>query len=179
VGSGNLTYNSGTLLTVGTTGNILDLTLNPANPPVDDFMVFTIGSTTIDFKLLALGPGSANTNCSGLAIGGTCSVPLLVGVSPFLLTYDGGSTTSVTLAASGQVTDNGGVSWSNWAGAFTTQISTATPAQIAAAITGGGSVTSTQSGSFTASTIPEPGSMTLLGAGLIAIAIAARKRRKA
>ena len=42
----------------------------------------------------------------------------------------------------------------------------------------GGSITSTQGGNFTATILPEPASMTLIGAGLIAIAMV-RKRRKA
>src|ERR1700731_4417655 len=63
----SITYSGGTLSS-GVTGNIKNL---PASPlPLDDFMTFG----TLDFVLAQLGPGSGNTNCSGLAMGSSCSV---------------------------------------------------------------------------------------------------------
>ena len=176
-GSGTtLTYGSGTPLGTTAQGTIQDLTLNPSFPPVNDFMMFVIGSTTLDFELTSIGPGSSNNNCNSLTNGQTCSVAN----SPFVLELLNLGT-EVSLGASGLVTDNGGTTWSSWTGGFGTFISTETPAQIQSVFgTGGtGSITSTQQGNFNATIAPEPASMTLLGAGLIAIAMVARKRRKA
>jgi hypothetical protein len=177
--SGNgttLTYNSGTPLGTTAPGTIMDLTLNPSFPPVNDFMEFVIGSTTVDFELTSIGPGSSNTNCAALTIGQACSVAN----SPFILALSGTTSSVIYLAVGGQVTDNG-TTWNNWTGVFSTTIPNQTPAQIQSIFGPGGvgSLTSTQSGTFTATVLPEPASMTLLGAGLLAIAMAARKRRKA
>jgi hypothetical protein len=60
-----------------------------------------------------------------------------------------------------------------WSGIFSTQVASETPAQIQAAIIGGGSVTSTYafSGvSAAGSVIPEPVTSLLIGGGLIALA---------
>lgn len=175
VGSGTtMTYNAGTPLAIGTQGTLMDLSSLAPAPSINDFMMFTIGGTTLDFVLTGLGPGSSNTICTGLAVGASCSAN---SVSPFILTNEGGTTTLVSLPASGTITNSGVTS--NWAGAFSAVISDETAAQIQATIGSGGSITSTQGGNFTATIIPEPASMTLFGAGLIAIAMAARKRRKA
>ena len=76
------------------------------------------------FDLGFVGPGSANTNCAGLAIGGSCSV--FVG-SPFILTLTP-TGTAVVLAVGGIARD--GTTPSIWSGNFTTSISNQTPLQI-------------------------------------------------
>jgi hypothetical protein len=157
----NVTYSGGTLL-AGDAGNIKNLT--SGGGAVDQFMTYQ--GTTLDFVLIALGPGVANTVCTGLFVGGTCSV---FAGSPFVLTNLGGGSTSVGLHASGTVTD-GGVT-SSWFGAFSTQLNL-TPDQIQTAINAGGSVSTTHSAQFTvasATVIPEPGTtlLFLLGGGAL------------
>jgi hypothetical protein len=52
-----------------------------------------------------------------------------------------------------------------------------TPGAIQTIIGQGGFVTSTQSAQFQVSTVPEPASFAMIGAGLIAFAFAAKKRK--
>jgi hypothetical protein len=52
-----------------------------------------------------------------------------------------------------------------------------TPGDIQTLIGNGGSITSTQSAQFRVSTVPEPASFAMIGAGLIGFAFAAKKRK--
>jgi hypothetical protein len=177
-GVGGLSYgpSASTPFTAGD-GTIKDLTLVPPTSGLG-FMVFPqpLG-VTVTFDLLGFGPGVSNTTC---ALPQPCSVSP---GSPFILdafTSGAGDGTTVTLPAHGLASDSlpGGVS-SNFTGAFTTQISGQTPAQIQATIlTSGGSITSTFSGEFTSSAIPEPVSMALIGGGLITLALLRRRQRR-
>jgi len=164
----SLTYSGGTL-GAGAVGNILNLTAGGGS--VNNFMTFL--GTTLDFVLTGLGPGSANTNCSGLAIGQSCSV---VAGSPFILTNVGNGNTAISLGAFGTIAD-GGVT-SGWSGAFTTQLNLSASA-IQTTELGGGSIASTHSGQFSVSAVPEPGtvSMFLLG-GLTLLGIGRKRFRK-
>jgi hypothetical protein len=150
----SLTYSGGTLLP-GATGNILDLTAGGG--AVNNFMTFL--GTTLDFVLTGLGPGSANTTCSGLAVGASCSV---AASSPFILTNVGNGNTAGSLSALGTIVD-GGVT-SVWSGAFTTQVNQ-TAAAIQTTELAGGSISSTQSGQFTVTAVPEPGTVSILMLG--------------
>lgn len=169
----SVTYTTGTL-GVGVTGTILDLVLGgPSTVP--DFMTFA-GNPNLHFDLTGLGPGTGNSNCAGATAPGSSCSP---NNGPFILVNTGNGGTSVTLSASGIARDLSGVN-TPWSGAFTTQISNMTPAQINTVISQGGSITSTESGDFSLTVVPEPGtiSMALIGGGLIAVAMRRKSARK-
>ena len=162
-----LTY-SGGILGPGVAGNIADLIPGGI---VDDFMTFS--GTTLDFVLDGFtSPATTNgTNCASTTTGQTC---VAVAGSPFLLTNLGSGDTGISLTAFGTILDAG--TSSAWSGSFTTQLNL-TPGAIQTIIGQGGFVTSTQSAQFQVSTVPEPASFAMIGAGLIAFAFAAKKRK--
>src|SRR5262249_53799081 len=130
---------------------------------VDQFMTFL--GTPLDYVLTSLGPGVANTTCTGLAVGGTCSI---FAGSPFILT-NLGSGTGISVTAKGTVSDGSGNS-APWESTFTSQTNLSA-ADIQSTIINGGSISPTFSaqGATTATAVPEPASLALLGTGLIAI----------
>lgn len=170
----NITYTGGTLGS-GQTGSILDLTA--AMPfPVTGFMTFS-AAPGLYFDLSKLGPGPTSTACTSSFDPNSAPCAAFAG-SPFQLQATA-SGTSVTLSASGVARDMSAGTPSTWIGAYTTQISGVTPAQVQATINAGGSEQSTYSGDFVinVSAVPEPatvGSM-LLGGLLLAGASLRRK----
>ena len=168
--STTVTYAGGTLAP-GTLGNIKNLTAGGG--AVDIFMSFT--GTPLDFVLNGLGPGSGNFTCTGLSVGSSCSVGA---GSPFILTNAGSGNTTITLGAFGTVTDGvgPGTGTSNWGGSFSTQINQ-TPDVIQTEIFGGATVTSTHSGQFQLSSVPEPATMSMMGIGLLGLGLIARRRK--
>jgi hypothetical protein len=162
----SLTYSGGTLGS-GVVGNIMNVPFGGGS--INDFMTFQ--GTTLDFVLTNVGPGVANTICTGLSMGASCSV---TAGSPFILTALSGGDTTASLSVAGTITDGGVLSY--WQGSFSTQLNE-TADSIQSTFLANGTFSSAQSGQFNVSIVPEPASMTLLGAGLIAIALAARKRR--
>jgi hypothetical protein len=164
----NVTYSGGTL-GAGVAGNIKNLVVGGPSP-TDQFMTFT--GSSLDFVLTGLGPGSSNTTCSGLAIGASCSV---FAGSPFLLTNLGGGNTAVGLSANGTITDGGVTSF--WKGAFTTQLNL-DASTIQSDILAGESITSTHSGQFVVSAVPEPTTLSMLLFGGLALMGTKLRRRK-
>lgn len=167
--------------------NAIPITLSGGLGPNNPFMQFAgngITHATLLYTVTQLGPGSSNTNCAGLTVGESCSV---FAGSPIILT-DTSTGTTVTLPALGLATDGAGES--SWLGQFQVPFAGMTPQQIqlfycpsgtctADDLRSGKSLTSSQSGDFVASSIPEPGtiSMALIGLGLSAFAL--RKRGRA
>jgi len=159
----------GTLTPGSPQGTINDL------PPLGGIFGFmTFGSFVFDLDAVGgFGPGSATSCATNPALNSSCSIP----GSPFLLTRTT-TGTSVTLSAHGTIADTAGPI-SVWNGSFTTQINNVLPAAIQAKILAGGEISSSFSGEFdvTATAIPEPVSMALIGAGLAALASIKRRKR--
>lgn len=164
------------------------ITLGAGLGPNNPFISFVGNGTThasVLYTVSTLGPGSANTNCAAAVnIGDSCSV---FAGSPIILTKTSSGTT-VTLPGSGTVTDGAGLS--NWVGQFQVPIAGMSPAQIQtfycpsgtctpADFGSGRALSSSQSGDFVSTVVPEPGtiSMALIGGGLIAFAMRRRKSR--
>jgi hypothetical protein len=167
----NVTYSGGGPLLPGVTGTILDLTFGGGT--VLDFMTFA-GNPNLHFDLTALGPGVSNTTCAGVLNPNLPSCSAVAG-SPFILTPTA-TGTAITLSAIGIGRDASGPN-SNFLGAFTTQIAGVTPLSIQTTIGGGGSISSTQSGDFTITVIPEPSTITMAGLGGLFVALFASRRK--
>jgi hypothetical protein len=175
-----------------------DLTLTaPSAADANTFLTFASHPNLVFSIIWPPGPGSSNTNC-GTANGNGLSCSVFAG-SPGVLTYLNGHTV-VSLGVFGKASDTGvaGLAGgSTYIGGFSQTFTdilpngtAPTPQNIqlyfcpsgtctAADFTSGRSLTSSQSGSFTASAVPEPAtiSMSLLG-GLL-VALGSLRRRKA
>jgi len=173
-GNTSVTYSGGGGGTLGgnVQGTIMNLILGPPST-INDFMTFLVPTAyTLDFELTQLGPGSLNTDCNLTAVGQSCSA---AAGSPFVLTDEGPSLTTVTLAVAGFINDGTGTS--QWTGLFSTNLNE-TALAIQSTEGTGGSITSTAAGHFTLSAIPEPSTVTMFLVGGIALLGIGRRRRK-
>jgi hypothetical protein len=149
-------------LGVGTVGTQKDLVLGPTTGtpaptalPITSFLV--IGGFT--FNATSFGTGN---------VPGT----------PVTLTYDGIQTTA-SLSVRGTVTGPGLAAGSTFIGGYSTQFPGLTPDQLIAAIEGGAVFNNKSvSGTFTVSSVPEPATLALMGAGLAALVGCGMVRRR-
>jgi hypothetical protein len=166
--------------------NDLSLTA-PSAADASTFLTFAAHANLVFSITWPPGPGSSNTNCATANANGlSCSV---FAGSPGVLTYQNGHTV-VSLGVAGKVSDTGVAglaAGSNYTGGFSQTYTNLlpngalpTPQNIqlyfcpsgtctAADFSSGRSLTSSQSGSFTASAVPEPQTTALVLGGLLVL----------
>lgn len=188
VGTGTtLTFSGGSLMV----GQPIDIdggmTITPGSLPLADFMTFP-DEPTLSVTLDGFGPGSANTDCSGLSTGQSCSVKVDGFTSPIILTYTGpgveGATpgdvgTSALLTVTGTASD-GSTPISDFTGHFSASLADDTPEELAALFsTTGASFSTTYAGSFVAlASTPEPRAISLAAFAALMVGLVMAKRRK-
>jgi len=159
----------------------------PSAADANTFLTFALHPNLVFSVVFPPGPGSANTNCATANSNGlSCSV---FAGSPVILTYANGNT-FIAFSVHGQVSDTGVAglaTGSSYTGGFS-QFFTAllpngtalTPQNIqlyfcpsgtctAADFASGRSITSSQSGTFTAASVPEPQTTALVLGGLLVL----------
>jgi hypothetical protein len=160
-------------LTGGTYNSTVLTGVGPVN--VAPFMTFSGGLVTpVIFNLTTVMPGFGNVaGCTSGAIGAECTP---VG-SPFTLIQSSANTVAVDLTLVGiAFTGTSGSGSSSTVGAYTTQVTApGTIAGILAQLGGGGSINSTYSATFTATAVPEPAAILMLGVGLLGIGMISRR----
>jgi len=140
-----------------------------------DFKTSDAQYNDLSFTLTSLGAFAVPV-CTGLEdIGDSC---LAFAGSPFLLTRTN-SGTGVEFDVFGFFVDPtfGDTGQNAAKGIYTANIVGMTPKQVADLINGGGTINSSYSAQFTATAVPEPLTLTLLGSGLLGIGLRARRRR--
>ena len=160
----------------GTRGTLQDLSIG-APPPIANWLVLQ-ALPSLSFTLTAIDPGSfSSANCGGVGVPGqTCTPPPPApGVSsPFNLTNLAGGST-VSFVVRGTVTDPTGPP-SDWSGVFTSQFIGKTYQQVLADLAPGGpgfieaSYSATVMATPTTNPVPEPGSLSLIVGGVLALA---------
>ncbi len=177
----NLTWSGGGSLGPGVNGNIKNLTIGGG--AVDQFMTFpAVALPTLDFVLTLLGPGSSNVGAAGCAAananGLSCSV---VGGSPFILTYDNGST-DIALHALGTIADpNAPTQTSTWSGGFSVTVAGKAPIDVYNMFVANGNIAVGQQGQFVVASapgVPEPGTIGMMLLGVALLASAGKRKAK-
>jgi len=190
----SLTFTGGPLsVGEGIYVNNNDLTLSaPSAADANQFLTFAAHPNLVFSIVWPPGPGSANTNCATANSNGlSCSV---FAGSPIILTYANGNT-FVGLGVHGNASDTGvaglatGSSYTGGFSEFFTALlpngATPTPQNIQlffcptgvcqpADFQSGRSIMSSQSGTFTASNVPEPTPLFLSSIGILLLLVGSR-----
>jgi hypothetical protein len=161
----------------GTSGSILDLELAvaPVGVPINipNFMTFAADpSLTFTLTMIPFGPFSPAQCFAAPAAGQTRTVP----GSPFGLSNTTAASTDVNLVLYGTVSDGSGSPASAFKGTFTTQFDVPYQQLLTDIFVNHGSARNTYSATFVVTAVPESATIFLFGAGLLGIAVIARKR---
>ena len=183
----NITYSGGTVTAASDPfGIISDLDTTPQFPVGGlNFILFSItqGGVAIPnlaFDITGIGPGGpaqgAINGCAGAGIGVPCSPSIGGGLfSPFVLTYNGVNT---DLALSVLLNGRDATGSNQWTGGFQAQIAQL-PGAFEAVLNSGGTITTSWSFTATgANGVPEPGTILIVGSGLMLIGLAAWRGRE-
>lgn len=160
-----------------------------ASVPSNNFLTFAAHPQLV-FSVTGVGPGSGNTNCAtAVNPGDSCSV---FAGSPILLTVLSSTSTLASLAVQGKASDTGQAglpTGTNYNGGFSQTLTNLlpngtlpTPENIqlyfcpsgtctAGDFQSGKSITSSQSGSFFATAVPEPGVLSTVAVGLLLVLV--------
>jgi hypothetical protein len=163
-----------------TGGTIMSLTGGPRTGTVNvpNFISFNLGvARPVTFDLTFIAPGvGTQAACASSTPGSLCTP----NGSPFTLLQLTSSTVVATLQLNGSAyTGSAATGTSATTGVFSTQtVVGGTLPQILASLNAGQSLNGiTYSASFIASPVPEPGSMLLMGLGLSAAGLIARRKK--
>jgi hypothetical protein len=150
-----------------------------------------LSNITLDLTEIPEGTDTPSATCTGAAASHcTPTSPAFVnannpgGLSAFNLDYNSTvNSTTASFTFLGIVHDNvagDNPSTASFAGTFSEPISNTTPAQLLATISTGGTVTAAygQQGSLTITVVPEPVTLSLVGAGLLGLGVWGRKRQR-
>ncbi|HVW86782.1 MAG TPA: PEP-CTERM sorting domain-containing protein, partial [Bryobacteraceae bacterium] len=167
----------------GLTGGTLKmLTGGPATGvlamPITDFATFVTPTDTVHFDLTEIDPGSGNAGaCTSNTVGNSCTPP----GSPFTLTQVTANKVAISLSLNGLAYINNTTNANATGALFTTQnLIPGTITGILAQVTSPGGFTADSfSATFVSSAVPEPGTLTMLcaGVGMLGISFISRKRR--
>jgi len=179
-------------------GIIVSSPLTGASIGTNNFLTFA-NHANLDYSLTAIDTYS-NANCASLAVTQSCVV---YPGSAILLTLSTSTSTTASLGLHGRASDTGTgglAAGSNWQGGFSQKVfvlpdnvTVATPASIQfyfcgtntvnsiADCLGTGankSITSSVSGNFFATAVPEPLTLSLVGAGLLGLGVWGRRKQR-